>query len=78
MDNNEYINYEEFCSACLYKDIVSKEDNLLNAFTFFENGKEKVISVSTLKNKFSKGKKDVNVEKVCKKMIKNVVKIQLA
>lgn len=74
MDNNEYINYEEFCSACLYKDIVSKEDNLLNAFTFFENGKENVISVSTLKNKFSKGKKDVNVEKVCKKMIKNVVK----
>ena len=74
MDNYNYINYEEFCSGCLYKEIISKEENLQSAFNFFEATDDKAISAHTLKNKFSKGKKSVNVEKVCKRMIKEAVR----
>ena len=72
--SSKNLNYEEFCGGCLYKELISEEDNLKTAFNFLENSIDRKISVNAIKSKFSKGSFGVNVKKECEKMLKDVCK----
>ena len=74
MDNNGYIEYEEFVRAAVSKEYFLSENVLRFAFRFFDKDNSGEIEFNEIKALFSKSIDDTNnnVEQVLKQIIKEV------